>query len=41
VSLVLQRDFVKERLVHVLKEEILVCIPDKIKKNKDTHVVPL
>ena len=41
VSLVLQRDFVKERLVHILKEEILSCIPDKIKRNKDTHVVPL
>lgn len=41
VSLVLQRDFVKERLVHILKEEILACIPDKIKRNKDTHVVPL
>jgi LysR family hydrogen peroxide-inducible transcriptional activator len=41
VSLVLQRDFVKERLVHILKEEILASIPDKIKRNKDTHVVPL
>jgi LysR family hydrogen peroxide-inducible transcriptional activator len=41
VSLVVQRDFVKERLVHILKEEILNCIPDKIKRNKDTHVVPL
>jgi LysR family hydrogen peroxide-inducible transcriptional activator len=41
VSLVVQRDFVKERLVEILKKEILHCIPDKIKKNKDTHVVPL
>jgi LysR family hydrogen peroxide-inducible transcriptional activator len=41
VSLVVQRDFVKERLVRILKEEILGCIPAKIKRNKDTHVVPL
>ncbi|MEO6963165.1 MAG: LysR substrate-binding domain-containing protein [Puia sp.] len=41
VSLVVTRDFVKERLVRILKEEILTCIPDKIKRNKDTHVVPL
>jgi LysR family hydrogen peroxide-inducible transcriptional activator len=41
VSLVLQRDFVKERLVRALKEEILACIPDKIRRNKDHHVVPL
>jgi LysR family hydrogen peroxide-inducible transcriptional activator len=41
VSLVVQRDFVKERLVGILKEEILDCIPDKIKRNKDSHVVPL
>jgi LysR family hydrogen peroxide-inducible transcriptional activator len=41
VSLAVTRDFVKERLVRILKEEILTSIPDKIKKNKDTHVVPL
>jgi LysR family hydrogen peroxide-inducible transcriptional activator len=41
VSLVVQRDFVKERLVRALKEEILNSIPEKIRKNKDTHVVPL
>ncbi|HVY73277.1 MAG TPA: hydrogen peroxide-inducible genes activator [Puia sp.] len=41
VSLVVQRDFVKERLVRALKEEILDAIPEKIRKNKDTHVVPL
>ncbi|MFI5193882.1 MAG: LysR substrate-binding domain-containing protein [Chitinophagales bacterium] len=41
VSLAVTRDFVKERLVRILKEEIMTCIPDKIKRNKDTHVVPL
>jgi len=41
VSLVVTRDFVKERLVNILENEILACIPDKIKRNKDTHVVPL
>ncbi|MDP4129187.1 MAG: LysR substrate-binding domain-containing protein [Bacteroidota bacterium] len=41
VSMAVTRDFVKERLVRILKEEILACIPDKIKRNKDTHIVPL
>ncbi len=41
VSLVVKRDFVKERLVQILKEEILNSIPEKIKKNKETYIVPL
>ena len=41
VSMVVRRDFVKERLVKILKEEIMNCIPDKIKKNKETYIVPL
>jgi LysR family hydrogen peroxide-inducible transcriptional activator len=41
VSMVVRRDFVKERLVNILKEEILICTPDKIKKNKETYIVPL
>jgi LysR family hydrogen peroxide-inducible transcriptional activator len=41
VSMVVKRDFVKERLVKILKEEILICTPDKIRKNKETYIVPL
>jgi LysR family hydrogen peroxide-inducible transcriptional activator len=41
VSMVVTRDFVKERLVKILKQEILKCIPDKIKKNKVAYIVPL
>ena len=41
VSMVVRRDFVKERLVKILKEEILACTPDKIKKNKEAYIVPL
>jgi LysR family transcriptional regulator, hydrogen peroxide-inducible genes activator len=41
VSMVVRRDFVKERLVKILKDEILHCTPDKIKKNKETYIVPL
>ena len=41
VSMVVRRDFVKERLVKILKDEILICTPDKIKKNKEAYIVPL
>jgi len=41
VSMVVRRDFVKERLVQILKEEIMNSIPDKIKKNKEVYIVPL
>jgi LysR family hydrogen peroxide-inducible transcriptional activator len=41
VSMVVKRDFVKERLVAILKQEILNSIPDKIKKNKEAYIVPL
>jgi LysR family hydrogen peroxide-inducible transcriptional activator len=41
VSIVFHRDFVKKRLIEALKEEIIGSIPDKIKKNKDQHIVPV
>src|SRR5688500_5606118 len=41
VSIVSHRDFVKKRLIEALKEEIIASIPDKIKKNKDAHIVPV
>ncbi|WP_276485070.1 hydrogen peroxide-inducible genes activator [Paraflavitalea pollutisoli] len=41
VSLVVHRDFVKKRLIEVLKEEVLAGMPDKIRKNKSANVVPI
>lgn len=41
VSLVVHRDFVKKRLIELLKKEILFSIPSKIKKNKSLLVVPV
>jgi LysR family hydrogen peroxide-inducible transcriptional activator len=41
VSVVVHRDFVKQRLVQALKDEIISAIPEKIKKNKNQNVVPL
>lgn len=41
VSLVVHRDFVKKRLVEILKTEIIAAVPDKIRKNKALHVVPI
>jgi LysR family hydrogen peroxide-inducible transcriptional activator len=41
VSLIVHRDFVKLRLMQVLKQEIINTIPDKIKKNKNQRVVPI
>ena len=41
VSLVVHRDFVKKRLVEILKKEIIAAVPDKIRKNKADHVLPI
>ena len=41
VSLVVHRDFVKQRLVQALKEEIVKAIPEKVRQNKNQHVVPI
>lgn len=41
VSLVVHRDFVKQRLVQALYQEILHAVPEKIRQNKDQHVIPL
>ncbi len=41
VSLVVHRDFVKQRLVAALKEEILRSIPEKVRQNKNLNVIPL
>jgi LysR family hydrogen peroxide-inducible transcriptional activator len=41
VSLVMHRDFIKKRLVELLKKEIIAAVPEKIQKNKNTNVVPV
>jgi len=41
VSLVVHRDFIKKRLIDVLKKEIIESIPDKVRKNKSSVVVPI
>ena len=41
VSVIIHRDFVKQRLVQALKDEIISALPEKIKKNKNQNVVPL
>ncbi|MBS1653576.1 MAG: hydrogen peroxide-inducible genes activator, partial [Bacteroidetes bacterium] len=41
VSLVVHRDFMKKRLVEILKDEIIAAVPEKIRKNKNMNVVPI
>jgi len=41
VSLVVHRDFVKQRLIDVLRQEIVRAVPEKLRQNKNLHVVPI
>lgn len=41
VSLVVHRDFVKQRLVAALKEEIIRSVPEKVRQNSNLNVIPL
>ncbi len=41
VSLAVHRDFVKKRLVEILKKEIIAAVPEKIKRNRAANVVPI
>lgn len=41
VSLIVHRDFVKQRLVRALQDEILQSIPEKVRQNKNQNVVPI
>jgi LysR family hydrogen peroxide-inducible transcriptional activator len=41
VSLVIHRDFVKKRLIEILKKEIIAAVPEKIKKNRNSNVLPV
>src|SRR6201995_1648 len=41
VSLVVHRDFVKQRLINVLHQEILRSVPEKVRQNKNHNVIPI
>jgi LysR family hydrogen peroxide-inducible transcriptional activator len=41
VSLVVHRNFVKKALIDVLRQEILLAVPEKIRKNKSRNTVPV
>jgi LysR family transcriptional regulator, hydrogen peroxide-inducible genes activator len=41
VSLVVHRDFVKKRLLELLRKEIIAAVPEKIRKNRNSNVVPI
>ena len=41
VSIVVHRDFVKQRLVQALYQEILRSVPEKVRLNKNLNVVPI
>ena len=41
VSMVIHRDFVKKRLVELLKQSILDSLPEKIKKNKPRNIIEI
>ncbi|MEI9943441.1 MAG: hypothetical protein WDN26_04405 [Chitinophagaceae bacterium] len=41
VSLVVHRNLVKKRLIDALRHEILLTVPEKVRKNKTSNVVPI
>jgi LysR family hydrogen peroxide-inducible transcriptional activator len=41
VSLVTHRDFLKKRMIDALKKEITASLPEKIRRNKNSNVVPV
>ena len=41
VSLVVHRDLVKQRLIDVMKQEILATVTEKVRKNKSQYIVPV
>lgn len=41
VSLVVHRDFIKKKLLDILKREIIAAVPEKVKKNSARNVVPV
>ncbi len=41
VSLAVHRNFVKKKLIDILRQEILLTIPEKIRKNKTPNIIPV
>jgi len=41
VSLVVQRDYIKKRLIEVFREAIMLSIPEKVKKNKNSNIIAI
>jgi LysR family transcriptional regulator, hydrogen peroxide-inducible genes activator len=41
VSIVTHRNYVKRRLIDVLRQQILLAVPDKLKKNKSEYLLPV
>ncbi|MDP1810039.1 MAG: LysR substrate-binding domain-containing protein [Sediminibacterium sp.] len=41
VSIVVHRDFVKKKLIEILKKEIIASIPPKVLANKNKYVIPV
>ncbi|WP_426670383.1 LysR substrate-binding domain-containing protein [Mucilaginibacter sp. McL0603] len=41
VSAVVHRDFIKGKLIELVKKEILLAIPEKIKSNQSNNVIPV
>jgi LysR family transcriptional regulator, hydrogen peroxide-inducible genes activator len=41
VSLVVQRDYMKKRMIDLLRQEIINSIPDKIRENRKGNVIPI
>ena len=41
VSIVVHRDFVKKRLIEILREEIIASLPEKTLANKNKYVIPV
>lgn len=41
VSLIVYGNFVKKKLIEVLKKEILASLPDKLKKNEKKNIIPI
>lgn len=41
VSLIVYGNFVKKKLIEILKQEILAAVPEKLKKNEKRNIIPL
>jgi LysR family hydrogen peroxide-inducible transcriptional activator len=41
VSIVVHRDFVKQKLINILREEIMQAVPEKIRQNKQRNIIPV